>query len=189
KLIVLAEVDHAADAVLGFHQLEAAIDLVEAELVRDEWLDVDLAGEPAVDQLRHLVAALDAAERRARDPAAGDQEARHDVEGLALARDAADRGEAPADPGRLDRLAHHGDVPGRLERVVGAEAAGHVQDRLNRVGPAGERVRRALPARELQPLLGEVDADDPLGALQPATRDGAEADHPRAEDDARRASL
>src|SRR5213080_4805722 len=62
KLIVLAEVDHAADAVLGFHQLEAAVDLVEAELVRDERLDVDLAGEPAIDQLRHLVAALDAAE-------------------------------------------------------------------------------------------------------------------------------
>src|SRR6266516_4688497 len=123
---------------------------------------------PAIDQLRHLVAALDAAERRAGDAATGDQEARHDFEHLALARDAADRREAPAHPGRLDDLAHHADVAGRLEGVVGAEAAGHLEDLLHRFGTAGERVGRALPARKLESLLGEVDADDPLGALEPA---------------------
>ena len=32
------------------------------EPVRDKRLDVDLAGEPALDELRHLVAAFDAAE-------------------------------------------------------------------------------------------------------------------------------
>ena len=40
----------------------------------------------ALDELGHLVAALDAAERRARDAPAGDEEARDDVERLALAR-------------------------------------------------------------------------------------------------------
>src|SRR5688500_3608867 len=34
------ERDYAADPVLGLHQLEAAIDLVEREPVRDEELDV-----------------------------------------------------------------------------------------------------------------------------------------------------
>ena len=146
-------------------------------------------GEPAVDELRHLLAALDAAERRAGHAAAGDQEARHDLERLALAGDAGDRGEAPAHPRRLDRLAHDRDVPGRLEGVVGAEAAGHLEDPLHRVVAADQRVGRALAARQLEPVLGEVDADDPLGALEPAAGDRAQADHAGAEDDARRARL
>ena len=156
----------------------------------DEGLDVDLAGQVAVDQHRHLVAALDAAEGGAGDAAAGDQEARDDVERLALAGDAGDRAEAPAHPRRLDRLAHHLDVAGRLEGVVGAEAAGHLEDLLDRVRRRRSiSVGRALAAGELEPVLGEVDADDPLGALQPAAGDGAEADHAGAEDDAGRARL
>src|SRR3954467_1462870 len=178
----LAELDHAADAVLRFHQLEAAVDLVQRELVGDHRLEVDLACEPAVDQLRNLVAALDSAEGRARDGAAGDQEARHDVERLALPGDAADRREAPAHAGGLDGLPHHGDVPGRLEGVVGSEAAGQIEDLLPRVRPAGGGVRRPLAARELEPPLREVDADDPLGALQATARNRAQTNHPGAED-------
>ena len=37
------ERDHAADPVLGLHQLEAAVDLVEREPVVDQRVDVDLA--------------------------------------------------------------------------------------------------------------------------------------------------
>ncbi len=59
----LVEADDAADAVLGFHQLEAPVDFVERERVRQERCDVDLAREPAIHELRHLVAALDPAER------------------------------------------------------------------------------------------------------------------------------
>src|SRR5438132_12739563 len=69
--LLRSEVNHAADAVLRLHQLEAAVDLVQRQLVGDERLDVDLARQPALDQLRHLVAALDSAERRAGDAAAG----------------------------------------------------------------------------------------------------------------------
>src|SRR5687768_4039607 len=94
-------VDHASDSVLGLHQLEAAVDLVEGEVVGDERVDVDLAGEPAVDQLRHALAALDAAERGAGDPAAGDQEPRDDVERLALAGHPGDGAEAPSHAGGL----------------------------------------------------------------------------------------
>ena len=81
------------------------------------------------------------------------------------------------------------DVAGRLEGVVRAEAVRHVEDLLDGVVAAPERVRRALSARELEPLVGEVDADDPLGAFEPAPGDGAETDHAGAEHRARRAGL
>ena len=46
-----------------------------------------------------------------------------------------DRAQTPTHPRRLDRLAHHRDQAGRLERVVGAEAAGLVEHPLDRSGP------------------------------------------------------
>ena len=106
-----------------------------------------------------------------------------------LPGDARDRAEPPAHARRLDRLPHHVDAAGRLERVVGAEPAGRSRISVDDVRPAGERLGRALAARELEPLVREVDADDPLGALQAAAGDRAEADHAGAEDDARRAGL
>ena len=71
----------------------------------------------------HLAAALDAAERGAGDAPAGDQEARHDLERLALAGDADHRREPPRLARRLDGLAHDLDDAGGLEGVVAAEAA------------------------------------------------------------------
>src|SRR5205823_846942 len=62
-------------------------------------------------------------------------------------------------------------------------------DLLDDLRPAGERFGRALGARELEPGLGEIDAEDPLRSAQPAADDGAEPDEARAEDDARRAGL
>ena len=47
-----SELDHAADAVLALHQLEAVVDLVERDPVRDERVDVDLAVEVELDELR-----------------------------------------------------------------------------------------------------------------------------------------
>ena len=79
------------------------------------------------------------------------------------------------------------DVAGGLERVVGAEAAGLVEHALDGVLAADPGVGRALAAGQLEPVLGEVDADDPLGALQPRAGDRAEADHAGAEHDAGRA--
>src|SRR4051812_47125139 len=70
------QLDHAPDAVLVMHQLEAVVDLVERDPVRDERVDVQITVEVALDELRDLVAALDAAERRAADAPAGDLVAR-----------------------------------------------------------------------------------------------------------------
>ena len=46
-----------------------------------------------------------------------------------------------------------------------------------------------MPARELQPVVGEVYADDPFRALQPRACDGAKANHSGAEYNAGRARL
>ena len=51
-----------------------------------------------------------------------------------------------------------------------------------------ERLGRALFPCEGEPVLRKVDAADPLGALQTAAGNSAQADHARAEDDARRAA-
>src|SRR3954453_19039087 len=76
------ELDHGADSVLRLHQLEAAVDVVKRDPVGDERVDVDLARHVAVDELRHALAPLDAAERRPGDPATGDEQPRDDVERL-----------------------------------------------------------------------------------------------------------
>src|SRR3954464_6388822 len=91
-----AESDHAANAVLRVHEVEAAVDLVERDRVGDERVDVDVSGEVAVDVLRNLVAPFHTSERRAGDATAGDEEAGNDVQGLPLAGDAAHRRKAPA---------------------------------------------------------------------------------------------
>src|ERR1700722_21016979 len=80
-----SELQHRANAVLELHQLKRAVDLVKAHAVRDERVDVDIAPQVAIDQLRHLVAALDPTERRPTHSPPGDQHPRHDVQCLALA--------------------------------------------------------------------------------------------------------
>ncbi len=109
------------------------------------------------------------------------------VERLAPARDAGDRAQPPAHPRCFDGLAHDRDQPGRLERVVGAEAAGLVQHTLDHVRAAGPSVGRALAAGEREPVLGQVNTDDPLGAPQATARDRSQPDHPGTEHDAGRA--
>ena len=58
------EGDHAPDPGLQLHQLEPAIHVVQSDPMRDERHRVDLARQPAIDQLRHLRASLHSAERR-----------------------------------------------------------------------------------------------------------------------------
>src|SRR5262249_36912204 len=151
---------------------------------RDERIDVDVAVEVALDELRDLVAALDAAEARAAHAPALDQVARDDVERLPLAGDARDRAQAPAHARGLDRLLHHMHEAGRVEGVAAHDAAGLVADALDDVLARHPGVGRALALGELEAVVGEVDADDPAGALQARAGDGSEADHAGAEDDA-----
>ena len=67
-------VDHdAADRLARVHQVEALVDLVERQRVRDHRVDLDLAVHVPVDDLRHVGAAARAAEGRALPDAAGDE--------------------------------------------------------------------------------------------------------------------
>ena len=67
--ICSGQLDDPADPVLVVHELEALVDVVEADAVREERVDVDVAVEVALDELGDLVAALDAAEATNRTPA------------------------------------------------------------------------------------------------------------------------
>src|SRR5438552_3070450 len=83
------------------HQLEAAVDVIERDPMRDERVGVDVAVQVTLDEQRHLIASLDTAERRAGNPPARDQEAGDNLEHLAPPGDARDGAETPAHPCRL----------------------------------------------------------------------------------------
>src|SRR5688572_33325311 len=61
---------------------------------------------------------------------AGDQVARHDVERLALARDAGDGAEPPPHPRRLDRLSHHAHVARSEEHTSELQSQSNLVCRL-----------------------------------------------------------
>ena len=103
------------------------------------------------------------------------------------ARDTAHRREPPRLARRLDGLAHHVHVAGRLERVVRPEAAGLLPDPVDRVVARDTCLRRAVVASLGEPLLGEVDRDDALRAREACADHGAQPDEAATEDDARRA--
>ena len=54
------EVNDAADALAGVHQLEGLVDLAQPHGVGDEVIQLELAGQVALDDTRQLGAALDA---------------------------------------------------------------------------------------------------------------------------------
>src|SRR5476651_2229697 len=57
--------NHGADRLALLHQIEAFVDTLERQMVRDQIVDVDLAFHVPVDDLRHVGTAPCAAERRA----------------------------------------------------------------------------------------------------------------------------
>ena len=171
------------------HQLEAAVDLVERDAVRDQRSTSISPASQRSTSSGTWRAALTPPNERAGDAAAGDQQARQHLEHLALAGDAAHRREAPCLARGLDRLLHHRDVAGRLEGVVGAEAARLGADPVDGVVAREARVGGAVVARLREPFLREVDRDDPPRAREPRADHRAEADEAAAEDGARRARL
>jgi hypothetical protein len=62
RLVALAHVDDAADAVTSLHVLEGGVDLVEGLSVGDELVDLELAVHVVVDKVGKLSAALDTTE-------------------------------------------------------------------------------------------------------------------------------
>src|SRR5438309_6399336 len=84
----------------------------------DHRIDLDLTLHVPIDDFRHVCAPTRAAERRSLPDAAGDQLERPGRDFRAGRRDADDDGLSPAAMACLQRLAHHGDIAGAIERVV-----------------------------------------------------------------------
>src|SRR5262249_12137525 len=112
--------DHAPDALALVHQLEPLADVRQRHGVRDHRIDLDLALHVPVDDFRHVGAAARAAEGGALPGAAGDQLEGAGCDLRASRRDADDDGLAPPAMAGFERLAHHRDVAGAVEGVVGA---------------------------------------------------------------------
>src|SRR4051794_32077231 len=124
---------HAADALALVHQIEATVDVSERHGMGDHRVDLDLLLHVPVDDLWYISAAARAAKGSAFPDPAGDEleRARRDL--LACPRDPDDYAHAPAAVAGFERLPHHGDVAGAVERVVGAAdligaALGHVDE-------------------------------------------------------------
>src|SRR5262249_20930072 len=112
--------DDAPDALALVHQLEPLVDFRQRHGVRDHRIDLDLALHVPVDDFRHVGAAARAAEGCALPGPRGDQLEWAGCDLRTGRRDADDDGLAPTAMAGLERLAHHRDVAGAVEGVVGA---------------------------------------------------------------------
>ena len=98
---------------------------------------------------------------------------------------------APAAVAGLQRLAHHRDVAGAVEGVVGAAdlvgaALGHVDEIGHEIAADLLRIDEMRHAEALAPRLlvvVDVDADDHVGAGEPQALDHVEADAAEPEHD------
>src|SRR5262249_42844939 len=107
-------------------------------------------------------------------------------------RDADDDGLAPTAMAGLERLAHHRDVAGAVEGVVGAAdlvgaALRHVDEVRDQIASNLFRIDEMRHAKAFAPLfLGvvDVDADDHVRAGEPQPLDDIEADAAEPEHDA-----
>src|SRR5262249_2310720 len=187
----------APDTFAFVHQVESFVDVQERHGVRDHRVDLDLAFHVPVDNFRYVGAPARAAECRAFPDAASDQLEWAGCDLRAGWRNADDDGLAPTAVGRFQRLAHHGDVAGTVERVIGAAdliraALGHVDEVRDQIAANLFRIDEVRHAEALAPLLlavVDVDADDHAGAGKPQPLADVEADAAEPEHDALRARL
>src|SRR6516162_2160924 len=156
---------HASDALALVHQVEPLIDVRKPHGVRDHGVDLDLALHVPVDNFRHIGATAGAAEGGALPDPAGDELERTGCYFRTRRRHADNDGLAPAAMAGLERLAHHRDVAGAVEAVVGApDLVGaplcHVDEMRDQVAPDLLRIDEMRHAEPLAPLLlGVVDVD------------------------------
>src|SRR6185369_15295810 len=177
--------DNRADAFAGMHQVEALVDLVERQDVRDHRVDRDLSVHIHVDDLRDVGAALGTTERRAAPVAAGDELERARRDFLAGFGNADDDAGAPAAVAAFESRAHDVGIAGGVEAVVRA-AVGDLDDLRDGILAAHARGVEEVGHPELAgPVLAvgiDVDADDlvragELRALDDVEADAAEAEH------------
>src|SRR5574338_577828 len=95
------------DRLPRVHQVEALVDVLEAEDVGDHRIDLDLPVHVPVDDLRNVGASLGAAERGAAPVAPGDELEGPRCNLLPRLGDADDDAGAPAAMATLERGPHH----------------------------------------------------------------------------------
>jgi hypothetical protein len=119
--------------------------------VRDERVDVDVAGEVALDELRHLVAALDAAERRAatRRPVIRKRGTMSSVSPLPATPATVHRPQPMRADSTAWRITRRCRSPRRCSRRRSRRSSRGSRSTVSVA--ADERVGRALAARELEP--------------------------------------
>mgnify|MGYP007080332817 CR=1 FL=1 len=138
------------------HQIETFVDALKRQRVRDHRVDLNFLVHVPIDDLRHIGAAACAAERSAFPDTAGDQleRARRDL--FAGLSNANDNALTPAAMAGLQRLAHHGGVAGRIERVVRAAACEFDQMR-DEIAADGLRVDGNASSQTSCPILRDRD--------------------------------
>src|SRR5882757_1335118 len=99
------EHDDRTDRLAFVHQIEALVDLLQFEDVRDHRVDLNLSVHVPIDDFRHIGAAARAAERGAFPDAAGHELERPGGDFLARLGDTDDYGDAPAAMASLECLA------------------------------------------------------------------------------------
>ena len=99
------------------HHVEAFVDFVERQDMRDHRVDLDRAVHIEVDDLWDIGATLSAAERGAAPVAAGDELERRRADLLARLSHADDDAGTPAAVAGLKRLTHDGRVAGAIEGI------------------------------------------------------------------------
>src|SRR5687768_1374396 len=167
------------------HQVEALVDVLQRQFVRDQVVDVDLLLHVPVDDLRHVGAAPRAAERGAFPDPAGDELERPGADLLASARHADDYRRTPAAVAALERLAHQIHVADAFEAVVGA-AAGELHQMGDEVAfyvLGIYKMGKAEAPCEALARRVDVDADDHVGADHARALHHVEPDAAQAEDD------
>ena len=173
------------------HEVESLVDVGERHGVGDHGVDLDLLLHVPVDDLGHVGAAPGAAEGRALPDAPRDQLERPGGDLCAGRGHADDDAHTPAAVAGFQRLAHHGDVAGAVEGVVGAAdlvgaLLGHVDEMGDEVGAGLLRIDEVGHAEPLAPRLlvaVDVDPDDHVGAGELEPLDDVEADAAEPEHD------
>src|SRR5262245_7013192 len=188
---------HAPDAFALVHQVEALVDVGKRHRMGDHRVDLDLPVHIPVDDLGHVGAAARAAEGGALPHASGDKLERPRRDLLAGAGNADNHADAPATVAAFQRLAHHRDIAGAVESVIGAAdlvgaVLGHIDEMRDEVGARFLGVDEVGHTEALAPgflVVVDVDADDHVGASEAKPLDHIEPDAAEPEHDCFRSWL
>src|SRR6266851_2895703 len=164
------------------HQLERVVDALERHLVSNQIVDIYSSVHVPVDDLRHVAAALSAAERRTFPSAARDELERTRRDLLARGGDADNHARAPSTLTAFERLTHQLDVADAFEGEVGA-ALGKIHQVGHEVAADLARIHKMGHAEFFSDRLArgiEVDSNDHTGAGQPRALHDIQADSAQA---------